>query len=247
MISTLTRSMIGAIKAAPEVMQWLSDYAQSDDWLSSIPSLEYGLSTSCEKICRDTELALNSNCLWAMWSRYFLTPQMAIAKMKEREGKYDREDFCYHVLAVAHVEKIDLGIKVPDIAYNQTIVCRFGDEQIQASGIKREYARLALSVLDEQHAAYTKDVHWLSPYAVLVDRGWIEDNIAAYCRTMNELFGVKLNYRNLSKTVADAGMEYQDWTADKRLRIRKELAEAFNRSLDDYLQRKRAYVMRDLN
>ena len=104
---------------------------------------------------------------------------------------------------------------------------------------------VVLSLMREMQPLFTQKVDWLSPYSVLLRRRWVDGNVSAWCRMVDELFGVKLDARTLSTDLKNLGSaDYTQWTdADKRILRRKQLATDFDTRLTEYFERKRAEVL----
>ena len=120
----------------------------------------------------------------------------------------------------------------------------FSEAQRKASGIKVQPG-VVLSLMREMQPLFTQKVDWLSPYSVLLRRRWVDGNVSAWCRMVDELFGVKLDSRTLSTDLNKLGSaDYTQWTdADKRIVRRKQLATDFDTRLTEYFERKRAEVL----
>jgi len=120
----------------------------------------------------------------------------------------------------------------------------FSEAQRKASGIKVQPG-VVLSLMREMQPLFTQKVDWLSPYSVLLRRRWVDGNVSAWCRMVDELFGVKLDARTLSTDLNKLGSaDYTQWTdADKRIVRRKQLAADFDTRLTEYFERKRAEVL----
>lgn len=123
----------------------------------------------------------------------------------------------------------------------------FSEAQRKASGIKMQPG-VVLSLMREMQPRFTQKVDWLSPYSVLLRRRWVDGNVSAWCRMVDELFGVKLDSRTLSTDLKNLGSaDYTRWTdADKRILRRKQLATDFDTRLTEYFERKRAEVLREV-
>lgn len=129
-----------------------------------------------------------------------------------------------------------------------TWVCPFTEEQQKASGIKLQ-AGAVLALMHKMQPLFTRQVDWLSCYSVLLGRGWVENNVSAWCRLVKTLFGVTLNARTLSTDLKHLGStDYTRWTdADSRILRRKQLATDFDTRLTEYFERKRAEVITSLS
>ena len=127
-----------------------------------------------------------------------------------------------------------------------SLACPFTEAQQKASGIKIQ-AGVVLALMQEMQPLFTQKVDWLSFYSVLLRRCWLDSNLSAFCRMVNELFGVQLDARTLSADLRINGTDYTRWTdADVRIVRRKQLAADFDTRLTEYFERKRAEVMRGI-
>lgn len=124
------------------------------------------------------------------------------------------------------------------------LICPFTEAQQKASGIKLQ-AGVVLALMRRMQPRFTQKVDWLSFYSVLLRRRWVDDNLRAWCGTVNTLFGVQLDPRTLSADLRNQGSpDYTLWTdADRRIVRRKRLAAEFDTRLTQYFERKRAEVM----
>ena len=123
----------------------------------------------------------------------------------------------------------------------------FSEAQRKASGIKMQPG-VVLSLMREMQPLFTQKVDWLSPYSVLLRRRWVDENVSAWCRLVEDLFGVKLDSRTMATDLKNLGSaDYTQWTdADKRIVRRKQLATDFDTRLTEYFERKRAEVLREV-
>jgi hypothetical protein len=127
-----------------------------------------------------------------------------------------------------------------------SLACPFTEAQQKASGIKIQ-AGVVLALMQEMQPLFIQKVDWLSFYSVLLRRCWLDSNLSAFCRMVNELFGVQLDARTLSADLRINGTDYTRWTdADVRIVRRKQLASDFDTRLTEYFERKRAEVMRGI-
>ena len=127
-----------------------------------------------------------------------------------------------------------------------SLVCPFTEAQQKASGIKIQ-AGVVLALMQEMQPLFTQKVDWLSFYSVLLRRCWLDSNLSAFCRMVNELFGVQLDARTLSADLRINGTDYTRWTdADVRIVRRKQLAADFDTRLTEYFERKRAEVLSEV-
>lgn len=120
----------------------------------------------------------------------------------------------------------------------------FTEVQMKASGIKT-HPDVVLALMKKMQPQCTQQVDWLSFYTVLFRRQWVEKNLSAFCRMVNELFGVKLDNHSLSKDLSKNSIDYTFWTSgDQRILRRKRLAEEFDQCLTDYFKHGREEVMK---
>lgn len=127
-----------------------------------------------------------------------------------------------------------------------SLACPFTEAQQKASGIKIQ-AGVVLALMQEMQPRFTQKVDWLSFYSVLLRRCWLDSNLSAFCRMVNEFFDVQLDARTLSADLRINGTDYTRWTdADVRIVRRKQLAADFDTRLTEYFERKRAEVMRGI-
>jgi len=101
----------------------------------------------------------------------------------------------------------------------------------------------------EMQPLFTQKVDWLSFYSVLLRRRWVDENVSAWCRLVEDLFDVKLDSRTMATDLKNLGSaDYTQWTdADKRILRRKQLATDFDTRLTEYFARKRAEVITSLS
>ena len=127
-----------------------------------------------------------------------------------------------------------------------SLACPFTEAQQKASGIKIQ-AGVVLALMQEMQPLFIQKVDWLSFYSVLLRRCWLDSNLSAFCRMVNELFGVQLDARTLSADLRINGTDYTRWTdADVRIVRRKQLAADFDTRLTEYFERKRAEVLSEV-
>lgn len=127
-----------------------------------------------------------------------------------------------------------------------SLACPFTEAQQKASGIKIQ-AGVVLALMQEMQPRFVQKVDWLSFYSVLLRRCWLDSNLSAFCRMVNEFFDVRLDARTLSADLRINGTDYTRWTdADVRIVRRKQLAADFDTRLTEYFERKRAEVMRGI-
>ena len=115
--------------------------------------------------------------------------------------------------------------------------------QVKASGIRCQ-PRAALALMALMRGRCTQQVDWLSFYSVLLGRGWVDANVTAFARMVNDLFGITLDQNTLNRTLNAQGTDYTRWTeADRRIVRRKQLAAEFDARLTEYFERGRRKVM----
>jgi hypothetical protein len=139
----------------------------------------------------------------------------------------------------------DTCTTVPETETDE-LVCSFSEAQQKTSGIKIQ-AGVVLALMQEMQPLFIQKVDWLSFYSVLLRRCWLDNNLSAFCRMVNELFGVQLDARTLSTDLRLNGTDYTQWTdADVRIVRRKQLAADFDSRLTEYFERKRAEVLSEV-
>ena len=121
-----------------------------------------------------------------------------------------------------------------DIDFSK-LPCRFSDEEVRASGIKK-HANVVLAVMDHMQGQAASKSYWFGFYCVLLERGWIEDNLAGFCSKMNALFNLELNSRDFSRTKNRYVTNVEEWEeGDSRIQKKKEFALRFKALIDFYL------------
>ncbi len=135
------------------------------------------------------------------------------------------------------------GMHPGGAAEDEGLFCPFTEEQQKDSGI-RVRPDVVLGMMHALRSKYVQKVDWLSFYCVLLRRRWVDDNLRAWCRTVESLFGLSLDNHALSRVLKKDGADYHAWTdADERILRRKQLAADFDTRLTEYFERKRAKVM----
>ena len=113
------------------------------------------------------------------------------------------------------------------------------------SPLIRQHADVALAHMRDMQPLCTQKVDWLSFYTVLLRRRWVEENLSAFCRMVNDRFGVSLDNRTLSRDLKKNGPDYTLWIDDNnRISRRKRLAQEFDQHLTEYFKRGREEVMK---
>ena len=133
--------------------------------------------------------------------------------------------------------------RMPKQVDDDELCCPFTQEQLKASGIKM-HPEVVLSLMQAFSSQYMQKVDWLSFYSVLLRRRWVDDNLSAWCRMVQSLFGLSLDHRTLSRVLKKDGADYTTWTNDDdRILRRKQFAADFDTRLTVYFERKRAKLM----
>lgn len=123
---------------------------------------------------------------------------------------------------------------------------RFSEEQAKASGIKN-HADIVLALIDRMQREDIPKAHWIVFYCVLLGRGWIEDNLAAFCKSMKALFGVNLDKSSLAKVRIKCGDNVHQWPEDNKIqREKKMFGLRFVNYLNAYSTYKKQLVFCDL-
>lgn len=123
---------------------------------------------------------------------------------------------------------------------------RFSEEQAKASGIKN-HADIVLALIDRMQREDIPKAHWIVFYCVLLGRGWIEDNLAAFCKSMKALFGVNLDKSSLAKVRIKCGDNVDQWPEDNKIqREKKMFGLRFVNYLNAYSTYKKQLVFCDL-
>lgn len=123
---------------------------------------------------------------------------------------------------------------------------RFSEEQAKASGIRR-HADIVLALIDRMQREDIPKAHWIVFYCVLLGRGWIEDNLAAFCKSMKALFGVNLDKSSLAKVRIKCGDNVDQWPEDNKIqREKKKFGLRFINYLNAYSTYKKQLVFCDL-
>ncbi len=106
---------------------------------------------------------------------------------------------------------------------------RFSEAQVKASDIKN-HADIVLALIDRMQREDIPKSHWIVFYCELVRRGWIGDNLAAFCKSMKVLFGVNLDHRALSRNMKNLGDDIDLWPEeDDRQRKKKAFGQEFRK------------------
>ena len=163
----------------------------------------------------------------------------------------DKGQVCFGEHGLQEVIAADVAEAEADATVEQTadeqliaLIDSFTDEQVRASGIRLQ-ARVVLALITLMQPQCKQKVDWLSFYSVLLNRRWVDDNVRAWCRLVEEQFGVSLDPRTMSTDlVKQGGSDYTLWTdADRRIVRRKQLAADFDRRLAEYFERGRSAVL----
>ena len=163
----------------------------------------------------------------------------------------DKGQVCFGEHGLQEVIAADVAEAEADTPVAQTadgqltaLIDSFTDEQVRASGIRLQ-ARVALGMMALMQPQCKQKVDWMSFYSVLLRRRWVDENVRAWCRLVEEQFGVSLDPRTMSTDlVKQGGSDYTLWTeADRRIVRRKQLAADFDRRLTTYFERGRNAVL----
>lgn len=140
----------------------------------------------------------------------------------------------YNDIKAIHKEKEVCSI-FDDIDFSK-LECRFSEEQVKASGIK-EYPNIVLAIIDHMCNEKTQKSYWLTFFAVLLEKEWIDDNMNAFCNSMNSLFDVNLDRTTMYKKRKEEGTDIGFWSeADVRTKKKKEFGLKFKTYIDKYLE-----------
>lgn len=123
---------------------------------------------------------------------------------------------------------------------------RFSEAQVKASGIKN-HADIVLALIDRMQREDIPKSHWIVFYCELVRRGWIGDNLAAFCKSMKAIFGVNLDHRALSRNMKNLGDDIDLWPEeDDRQRKKKAFGQDFRKLVEAYIKYKRHSILSDV-
>ncbi len=121
--------------------------------------------------------------------------------------------------------------------------CRFSDEEVQRSGIAPVHACPVLAIMDRMKEGAPK-VYWFGFYCVLLEKGWIKENITDFCYKMNALFGIGLDRSALNKEKTDITTDVRKWPETGSCATeKKNFALRFMTYVDFYLDYKRRQLM----
>ena len=144
----------------------------------------------------------------------------------------------------ADVPVVEPEAEVPSV--DAELVCPFTEAQQKACGIKVR-PDVVLALMHALQPQYVQKVDWLSFYTALLCRGWVEENLAAWCRMVKDLFAVELDSRTLNADLRANGTDYTRWTdLDIRIVRRKRLATDFDTRLTEYFERKRMAILEEV-
>ena len=140
----------------------------------------------------------------------------------------------YNDIKAIHKEKEVCSI-FDDIDFSK-LECRFSEEQVKASGIK-EHPNIVLAIIDHMCNEKTQKSYWLTFFAVLLEKEWIDDNMNAFCNSMNSLFDINLDRTTMCKKRKEEGTDIGFWSeADVRTKKKKEFGLKFKTYIDKYLE-----------
>lgn len=163
----------------------------------------------------------------------------------------DKGQVCFGEHGLQEVIAADVAEAEADATVEQTadgqltaLIDSFTDEQVRASGIRCQ-PRVALGMMALMQPQCKQKVDWMSFYSVLLRRRWVDENVRAWCRLVEEQFGVSLDPRTLANDLTGQGSnDYRLWTeADRRIVRRKQLAAEFDNRLAKYFERGRNAVL----
>lgn len=108
-------------------------------------------------------------------------------------------------------------------------------------------ADIVLALIDRMQREDIPKAHWIVFYCELVRRGWIEDNLAAFCKSMKALFDVNLDHRALSRNMKNLGDDINQWPEeDDRQRKKKAFGQDFRKLVEAYIEYKRNSILSDV-
>ena len=149
----------------------------------------------------------------------------------------------------ASADEADVPVVEPEAevpSAGAELVCPFTEAQQKACGIKVR-PDVVLALMHALQPQYVQKVDWLSFYTALLCRGWVEENLAAWCRMVKDLFAVELDSRTLNADLRANGTDYTQWTdLDTRIVRRKRLATDFDTRLTEYFERKRMAILEEV-
>ncbi len=115
--------------------------------------------------------------------------------------------------------------------------CRFSEEEVMSADIHHAQAAATLALMDKLAEGKPK-IYWGCFYCVLLEKGWIEDNVNGFCNKMNGLFDIGLDNSSFSKLLKN-GSDISQWgEEDSRLKERKAFGLKFKTLLDFMLDYK---------
>lgn len=179
-----------------------------------------------------------NHMLFAMRLYYAQLPQQLVVQILVLVAMTRREEGAFRSLEVQ--ESFSRSSEVQE--------CRSSDnsftEELKEESYFRQHADVALANMRDMQPLCTQKVDWLSFYTVLLRRRWVEENLSAFCRMVNDRFGVSLDNRTLSRDLKKNGPDYTLWIDDNnRISRRKRLAQEFDQHLTEYFKRGREEVL----
>ena len=122
--------------------------------------------------------------------------------------------------------------------------CRFSEEEKKQSGIKK-HADIVLAVIDSMKNGIPK-AYWFCFYCVLLEKGWIRKNIAAFSANMNALFGINLGRSEFNKAISMHGLDIKTWPEyNKRIKEKKDFALEFGAKLESVIRQRMQQFLDD--
>lgn len=87
--------------------KWLTSYQTGPDWQNALRSLQNRLlHETPQQIVDECRQQLMGNVIGKMWVRYYMTPELAVEKILEREPtEWDYEDFCYYICVMRELQE----------------------------------------------------------------------------------------------------------------------------------------------
>lgn len=248
-MNTVIVDMLRCINEAPLLLSWLQQYNVSEDWEVSKASMYRTIAELDAKDYyeKNAENVFDANVIGILWLRFFANPNFAEQKIRDSHpSEYDISYFSDNILRLSLLNHIPLRIKDPDFSLAE-VDCPFSEEQIKESGINKNVARIVLAAVNQQKSQYTQNNYWLTPFVVMLNHRWIEDNMAAYCNMAKSLWGADLDPRTMSKERKNIGIDYENWTdSNSRIRARKKLVIDLESMINDRIKEVKRRFLNDL-
>ncbi len=140
------------------------------------------------------------------------------------------------------LKETDMVNSVIDDIDFRTLECRFSEDEVKQAGINHAQAPTVLALMDKMAAGRPK-AYWLCFYCVLLEKGWIEDNVAGFCKRMGALFKIRLDHSQFCKATRESGTDVESWPEnDERNRVKRAFGVQFKAYIDFYLDYKRQLI-----